>query len=63
MRHPAVRTGISSFSHPGAEPGLARLRDDIATGAWHARHGHLLMTDALDIGYRLVVAHLPDGAA
>jgi len=60
---PAVRAGISSFALPGAEPGLERLRADLATGAWHARHGHLLATDALDLGYRLVVAHLPDRAA
>ena len=51
------------FAHPGAEAGLARLREDLASGAWHARHGHLLAEDALDIGYRLVVAHLPDRAA
>lgn len=57
---PAVRAGISSFSHPGAEPGLERLRTDLASGAWHARHGHLLAMDSLDIGYRLVVAHLPE---
>jgi len=38
--------------------GLARLRADLATGAWHERHGHLLAEDTLDLGYRLVVAHL-----
>ena len=60
---PAVQAGISSFAHPGAEPGLERLRADLATGAWHARHGHLLAADTLDLGYRLIVAHLPDRAA
>ena len=60
---PGVRAGISSFAHPGAEPGLERLRADLATGAWYARHGHLLASDALDLGYRLVVAHLPNRAA
>jgi SAM-dependent methyltransferase len=59
----AVRAGISLFALPGTETGLARLRADLATGAWHARHGHLLELDALDLGYRLVVAHLPDRAA
>jgi SAM-dependent methyltransferase len=58
-----VRAGISSFARPDTEPGLARLRADLATGAWHARYGHLLATDALDLGYRLVVAHLLDRAA
>lgn len=51
------------FAHPGAEAGLVRLREDLVSGAWHTRHGHLLAEDALDIGYRLVVAHLPDRAA
>ena len=60
---PAVRAGISTFAHPGTEPGLERLRADLASGAWHDRHGHLLAEDALDLGYRLVVAHLPHGAA
>ena len=55
---PAVQAGISSFAYPGAAAGLERLREDLATGAWHARHGHLLAADALDLGYRLVVAHL-----
>jgi SAM-dependent methyltransferase len=56
---PAVRAGISSFARPGAEPGLTRLAADLASGAWHARYGHLLDADDLDLGYRLVVAHLP----
>jgi SAM-dependent methyltransferase len=60
---PAVRAGISSFALLGAESGLERLRADLASGAWHARHGHLLAADALDIGYRLVVAHLANRAA
>jgi len=55
---PAVRAGISSFALPGIEAGLERLRSDLASGAWHARHGSLLAEDALDIGYRLVVAEL-----
>lgn len=59
---PAVQAGISSFSQPGVESGLARLRADLASGAWHARHGHLLRKNALDLGYRLVVAGLPQRA-
>lgn len=57
-----VRAGISSFASPGTEPGLERLASDLASGAWHERHGHLLQRDELDLGYRLVVAHLPDAA-
>ena len=60
---PAVRASISSFARAGTEAGLERLRTDRASGAWHARHGHLLAADALDVGYRLVVAELPDRAA
>jgi SAM-dependent methyltransferase len=55
---PAVRAGISSFAHPGTEPGLQRLAADLESGAWHARHGHLLEANELDLGYRLVIAHL-----
>ena len=38
------------------ERGLGRLAADLASGAWHARHGRLLEVDELDCGYRLVVA-------
>lgn len=58
---PAVQAGISSFAHPGAAPGLARLRADLASGAWQARYGQILATEALDVGYRLVVADVADG--
>jgi SAM-dependent methyltransferase len=36
--------------------GLERLADDLATQRWHARHGELLAREALDLGYRLLVA-------
>lgn len=55
-----VRAGISSFARPGLETGIERLRADLTNGAWDSRNGHLLATDALDLGYRLVVAHLAD---
>lgn len=50
----SVRAGMSSFSRfdPGA--GLARLAEDLASGRWAQRHGHLLARDDLDAGYRLV---------
>lgn len=54
-----VRAGISSFAYRDAEAGLSRLRSDLADGTWNARFGHLLASDALDIGYRLVIARLP----
>lgn len=55
---PVVRSGMSSFSRVSdVDARLARLHDDVESGAWRARHGALLERDALDIGYRLVVAH------
>ena len=57
---PAVRAGISSFARADlareVEVGLERLRADLASGAWEARHGVSRAAEALDIGYRLVVA-------
>ena len=53
-----VRAGISSFARPGTEQGLKRLASDLASGAWHSRHGYLLDRDELDLGYRIVVAYL-----
>jgi SAM-dependent methyltransferase len=56
---PTVRAGISSFARPGTEAGLERLRSDLASGAWDARHARLRGLAELDLGYRLVVAELP----
>jgi SAM-dependent methyltransferase len=56
---PAVRAGISVMAKraPGElEPGLERLRADLASGAWAQRHADLLALDELDLGYRLLVA-------
>jgi SAM-dependent methyltransferase len=59
---PAVRAGISSFARTDAASGIARLRADLTTGAWHARHGRLQSLDDLDVGYRLIVAELAASA-
>lgn len=54
---PRIRAGSSSFWAIGdAEPGLRRLADDLATGAWQRRHAELLAREEYDAGYRLVVA-------
>ncbi len=52
---PRVRAAMSSFWALGdvSEP-LARLADDLATGAWEARYGHLRERTEIDAGYRLV---------
>jgi SAM-dependent methyltransferase len=52
-----VRAAMSSFHLIGdVSRELAELEADLASGAWERRHGDLLGLDALDCGYRLVVA-------
>jgi len=52
-----VRGAISTFTKVAdVEPGLARLRADLADGAWERKHGHVRRRDAVDLGYRLIVA-------
>ena len=52
-----VRAAMSSFHALGdVSAALARLESDLQSGAWEARYGALLALDALDCGYRLVVA-------
>jgi hypothetical protein len=56
---PAARANISGLallSPAEAEAGARRLADDLESGAWHQRYGHLLALEELDAGYRLVVA-------
>ena len=56
---PAVRAGVSVLASRAPEelaPGLARLEEDLRTGAWAERHADLLERDELDLGYRLLVA-------
>jgi SAM-dependent methyltransferase len=51
---PEVRGAMSAFARIDAEPGLAKLRADLADGRWTERNGHLTSLDALDVGYRIV---------
>jgi SAM-dependent methyltransferase len=56
---PEVRMAMSCFAamDPATEAsGVERLRADLASGVWDARHGHLRALDEMDLGYRLVVA-------
>jgi SAM-dependent methyltransferase len=56
---PVVQAGISGLARlePAVrERGTERLRADLASGAWDARHGHLRTLTELDVGYRLIVA-------
>jgi SAM-dependent methyltransferase len=55
----ATRAGMSGFaSMPDATARLTRLQNDLQSGEWARRFGHLMDGDTLDIGYRLVVADL-----
>ena len=58
---PEVRAGISIFHQLPADEvadGIARLRADLESGAWAKRNADLLERDALDLGFRVVVAEL-----
>ncbi len=56
---PRRRAGMSAVRKldPAlVEAGIDRLRDDLASGAWDARWGHLRDLPELDLGYRLLVS-------
>jgi SAM-dependent methyltransferase len=56
---PVVQAGISGIARLDPDVrtrGTERLRADLASGAWEARHGHLRTLTELDVGYRLIVA-------
>ncbi|MFJ3789408.1 SAM-dependent methyltransferase [Kitasatospora sp. NPDC090091] len=54
-----IRQASSTFAQlpPSVvEPAIARLRADLASGAWRRRHADLLEQESVDYGYRLLVA-------
>jgi SAM-dependent methyltransferase len=54
---PTARAGISALAQAPPDvidPAMERLATDLASGAWAARHGHLLAREELDLGYRIV---------
>ena len=56
---PNVRRAISGFAQlprERVEDCVTRLDADLRSGAWDRRFGHLRSLDALDLGYRLIVA-------
>lgn len=54
---PAVRAAMSTIVKiDDVEPRIARLAQDLESGAWAARNASILERDESDIGYRLVVA-------
>ena len=52
----AATSGWARLDPQVAAAAIARLRADLASGAWDARHGRLRGLDAYDAGLRLVVA-------
>jgi SAM-dependent methyltransferase len=59
---PQLQDGMSSFAQLDPETrasGTERLRRDLASGAWDARHGELRTLPEIDLGYRLLVAGVP----
>ena len=63
---PAVRANCSGLAL--ADPavvarGVAALEADLAGGAWHRRHDDLAEIEAIDLGYRLLVADAPLSAS
>lgn len=56
---PDVQQGTSwlaQLSEADRAAGAARLAEDLRSGEWDRRNGHLRDLDALDVGYRIVVA-------
>ncbi|PKB68051.1 MAG: SAM-dependent methyltransferase [SAR202 cluster bacterium Io17-Chloro-G4] len=56
---PSVRASISSLaqlSPKATARGVAHLEQDLKSGAWDARYGHLRSLTECDLGYRLVIA-------
>jgi SAM-dependent methyltransferase len=64
---PGARASISALAllDPAeVEPAMERLSNDLDSGAWERRYGHLTGLDELDLGYRLVVRRpLPPASA
>jgi SAM-dependent methyltransferase len=48
----------SRLSDAEKRDGRARLSEDLESGRWQERHGHLLTTPELDVGLRLVISEL-----
>ena len=55
---PGVRASISRLAQLDraiVDAAMVRLADDLETGRWHRRYGHLLAQEEMDWGYRLIV--------
>jgi hypothetical protein len=57
--HPDARAAISALSlldNAYVERAMEQLARDLSDGTWQSRHADLLTLEALDLGYRLVIA-------
>lgn len=60
---PGIRAATSPWHdlpEPVIERALARLGEDLGTGAWERRYRHLLTCSELDVGLRLIIATIAD---
>lgn len=58
--NPQVRRSCSALAQTDPDAvgrGIRRLRYDLDSGRWHARHQDLLELDEWDAGFRLIVSH------
>jgi len=56
---PEVQAGMSwlaLLAKPARQSGTRRLREDLASGEWDRRHGHLRTQLTFDGGYRIAIA-------
>jgi SAM-dependent methyltransferase len=55
---PTIRQAISFFAQVAdSDPRIERLRYDLDDGSWMRRNGHLMHENAMDYGYRLIIAN------
>jgi SAM-dependent methyltransferase len=52
----ACCSGLAQADQGEVSTAMARLADDLRTGQWQRRYGHLLEIDELDLGLRLIVS-------
>ena len=57
--YPVVKKSLSMFAlldDDVVRRGTDRLRDDLRTGRWDERHGHLRSKSTMDVDYRIAVS-------
>ena len=53
-----LRTYFADLMTPEVESAMSRLAADLQSGAWATRNADLLSLEALDLGYRLLIAEI-----